>query len=383
MKNLHKKIMLFIFFLIIGLVPLLSLLTMPREQFAFSENENRYLTRFPQFSAANVESTSFMKGFDDWANDRVIGRESFIRLKNRTDRLLGKTEIGGVFITDERMMQVWSGFDEALAGANLTAVNDFAVRHSGVPVYFMLAPTSQEIYRDTLPNSAPIGSQRDFIRYCYDTLGDVNTVDVLPILEENANRYIYYRTDHHWTSLGAYIGYTAAISAMGFTPWSLSNFDVENASNSFLGTLYSKTLDRGITPDTISIYTLSDGDPEVHVTINSGVETEYRNSLYFREFLGVKDKYSVFLGTNAPIIEVESHLRAIERSLLVFKDSYAHSLIPFLAKNYSHITVADMRYINTGYDALFDVDEYDAVLFVYNVITFSEDTNLVKLNAGR
>ena len=366
MKDLHKKITAVLFFAVIILIPVISLLFMPREQVVFSEIENRYLARFPRLSLESYHETEFMKGFEDWANDRVIGRTGWIKLRNRTELLLGRTEIDGVFVTRERLMQRWENPDFERVGKTLDAMNTFAERHNEVPIYFMLAPTSLEIYRVTLPPSAPVNSQRDFIKYCYDYLENISTIDVLPLLEELREHYIYYRTDHHWTSLGAYIAYTAAGPVMGFSPLAMNRFNIEHVSNSFLGTLYSLTLNNRITPDVISIFSLTEGDPH--------------ENLYHKEFLETKDKYSLFLGPNAPVIEITSNLP--ERKLLVFKDSYAHSLIPFLAKNYSKITVADMRLININYRELFDVGDYDAVLFMYNVMTFSEDTSLIKINAG-
>ncbi|MCL2636895.1 MAG: DHHW family protein [Oscillospiraceae bacterium] len=379
MKNLHKIIMIIFFFAVITIIPIVSLITMPREEFAFSENENRYLARFPQFNAETFENTQFMKGFEDWANDRVFGREAWIQLKNNTERLLGKLEIDGVYIAENRMLQAWNEYNAASVNRNLEAVNAFAERHAEVPMYFMLVPTSIEIYRDFLPASAPIGSQREFIKNTYETLSELNHVDALSLMEEHADRYIYYRTDHHWTAEGSYIAYTAAAHALGFTPIELNRFNVENANNSFLGTLHSKTLNNSVTPDIIKLYTLSEGEPEVTMIINDGISETQFDSLYFRDYLETKDKYSVYLSSPVPVVQIESNLGGAGRSLLVIKDSFAHSLVPFLAKNFSSITMVDMRFINQHYSEVFNVSEFDAVLFVYNVITFAEDTHLVKL----
>jgi len=379
MKNLHKIIMIVFFFAVITIIPIVSLITMPREEFAFSENENRYLARLPQLSLANVVDTSFMKGFEDWANDRVFGREGWIKFKNNTERLLGKLETDWVYITDNRMMQTWNDYNETSLSRNLEAINAFTARHNETPVYFMLVPTAIEVYRDTLPVSAPIGSQKDFIKHCYDELPELTPIDLLPLMEEHRDRYIYYRTDHHWASEGAYLAYTAAASVIGFTPLELNRFNAESASTSFRGTLHSRTLNNRITPDIIKIYTLSEGEPEVTVKINDGASVTEYDSLYFREYLEVKDKYSTFLGSQVPIVEISSDIAGSGRSLLIIKDSYAHSLAPFLAKSFSEITMVDMRFINVHYSEIFDVEDFDAVLFVYNVITFSEDTHLMKL----
>jgi hypothetical protein len=165
---------------------------------------------------------------------------------------------------------------------------------------------------------------------------------------------------------------------MGFIPHNLGNFYAENYNN-FLGTLFSKTLNNSITPDVITIYKPLSNAPEITVTIG---ETEY-NSLYFREYLNTKDKYSVFLSINAPVIEIKSELSASNRRLLMFKDSYANCLIPFLTNNFNEITVIDLRFVNQPYSEFLNIEDYDSVLFLYNVMTFSECISIVKLNAGR
>ncbi|MCL2018462.1 MAG: DHHW family protein [Oscillospiraceae bacterium] len=379
MKNFHKIIISVFFFFVIAFIPIISLITMPRERLAFSENENRYLARFPLLSFDRVVDASFMKGFEDWANDRVFGRESWIKLKHASERTIGKLEIGGTYTADNRIMQAWNEYNEASVNRNLAAMNAFAKRHGDVPVYLMIAPSSIEIYRDSLPRSVPVGSQKDFIKYCYDELTELTSVDVLYLMEEFSDGYIYYRTDHHWTSEGAYIAYTALGGAMNFTPLGLNSFDVENASNSFRGTLFSRTLDEKITPDIIKFYTLYDGDPDVLLKVNNGMDVSEHDSLYFREYLEVKDKYSAFLGTQVPVVNIYTDIPGSSKRLLIFKDSYAHSLVPFLTKNFNEITMVDLRFINTRYSDVINVDKYDAVLFIYNAITFSEDTNLIKL----
>lgn len=376
---MHKKLLIVIFAVIIIALPLFSAIFMPNEEFPFSENENRYLAEFPKISLERLTNKSFMEGFDKWVSDMFIERESWIIIKNNSEKLLGKTEINGIYTEEDRMIQSWSDYSKPLTDKSLQALNDFAERHSEVPVYFMLAPTAQEIYSDTLPANAPVKSQKNYIKYCYDALPAVVCIDVTGTLTENRDRYIYYRTDHHWTSLGAYLGYAAAAQKMNYTAVSLGEFNIEHASGNFLGTLYSKTLDLSVTPDVIDFYTLAAGDPEVTLTTVSGEEVNKHDSLYFKEYLKKKDKYSAFLGPNSPVINIKSNLTDNDRKLLVFKDSYAHCLIPFYTKSYSEITVLDMRYINADYQTMINVEDFDQVLFVYNAVTFSEDGNLRKL----
>ncbi len=378
---MHKKILIAVFAFILLFFPLYSLFTLPTEERPFSENENRYLAAFPKISFSKIMDKSFMTGFESWSSDMFAGREIWIQTMNGTEQLLGKKEINDVFISDNMLIQKWDGYNKNSVQKNLDAMNFFGREYSEIPMFIMLAPTSQEIYPEYIPYSAITENQKSFIKYVYEELTLFNSIDVTQTFQEHKERYIFYRTDHHWTSLGAYLAYLSSATKMNFTPIDLSDFNIEHASNSFKGTLFSKTLNNKITPDTIDYYTLSAGDPVVSVEIQNGDKVNTYDTLYFREYLEVKDKYSSFMGSNSPIMNIHSELIGNTKKLLIFKDSYAHCLIPFYTKNYSEITVVDMRYINTDYREFITVSDYDEVLFVYNVITFSEDTNLVKLGS--
>ncbi len=381
MKNkIHKIVLVAAFFLFLLAMPILTFINLPEEDRPFSENENRTLAGFPEISFETYVDKSAMTGFEDWFSDRFFGRESWIKLKNSAERFIGKTEVNGVFTVDDRMMQVWKGFDKEFIDKNLSAVNAFAEKNSDIPVYFMLAPTSQEIYSHLLPECTPVGSQSELNNYCRDNL-ECGYIDIFPTLKSHSEDYIYYRTDHHWTSYGAYLAYAEAARYLGYQATPLSSFNVEHASSDFRGTLYSKTLDDGVTPDIIDYYHHTAGS-DLTLTINDGVSVKDYDSLYFREYLEVKDKYSSFMGTNSPVMTINSEENHNGQSILIFKDSYAHAFIPFLTAHYSKITVLDMRYINMGYTSLVDMEEYDSVLILYNSITFSEDSHIRKLRMG-
>lgn len=387
-ENIYKILLIGLFALISVAVPVATIISsadLPKN--AFSENENRYLEKMPEFNFDTVTDKSFMTKFENFFSDRIVLREQWIGLMNDFDRILGKKEIKGIFTEDGRMMQSWRTSDYSVdsVNKNLAAMEKFAEKYPKMKMYFMLAPNAQEIYSDTLPANCGAADQKLFIKNCYDSLPSITGIDVYSGLLAAKNEYIYYRTDHHWTSYGAYIGYKSAASAMKFTAYSEDKFSIEHASNEFRGTLYSKTLDNSITPDTIDIYTLANNEPQVKVSVyKSGAEPDSTySSLYFREFLDVKDKYSTFLGQNVPRIDIDSEIpqENDKGSLLIIKDSYAHSLIPFLTKNYSHITVLDLRYINSDLSNIgVSLKDYENVLFMYNVITFSQDTNVKKLD---
>ncbi|MDR0198022.1 MAG: hypothetical protein LBI36_07400 [Oscillospiraceae bacterium] len=391
MKNLHKKLLVIIFAAMMFALSAATFVFMPKGASPFSEDENRFLSPFVKPTVTNVfaradkpeyKPKSFMDYFDLWFADRFIMRKNWIVLNNDILAMSGKTEINGVFTRGGRMMQVWRDYDAATTDRVLSAMNGFAERAPDISCYFLLAPTSQEIYGDTLPPNAGAGNQKAFIKYCYESLENIVTVDAYNPLYENRERYIYYRTDHHWTTFGAYLAYYAACEKMGLTPFEPGAFDVEHVSSDFRGTLYSKTLNSKITPDVVSFYNLAQFAPlNITLKVNTGTGIDEYDSLYFREYLDKKDKYAAFLGTNAPITDIFTDLENNEKSLLIFKDSYAHCLIPFLANHYKRITVLDMRYIETDIRYFVDLSEYGQVLFLYNAVTFSEESNLIKLNA--
>jgi len=382
MKNkAHKIFLVSAFFLFLAGMAVLTFINLPKEERPFSENENRYLATFPKISFANYVDKSAMEGFEKWFSDRFYGRENWIKIKNGAERLIGKVEVNGIYTVNDQMMQAWKGYNKELIDKNIKAINKFTEKNSDMPVYFMLAPTSQEIYSHYLPDCTPVGSQTELNNYCRDNL-ECNFIDIFPTMKQNAEEYIYYRTDHHWTSFGAYLAYNEAAKSMGFKATPLSSFNIEHASSDFRGTLYSKTLDDSVTPDVIDFYHFNGENNDIKLIINDGTSEKEYNSLYFREYLGVKDKYSAFMGTNTPVMTVISGDNEDGPSLLVFKDSYAHAFIPFLTNHYSKITVLDMRLINMGYSSFIDINEYDSTLILYNTITFSEDTNVIKLGMG-
>lgn len=370
--------MIVLFAAILVVVPVMTFIMNPSEARPFSENENRYLSAFPKVSFDEFQNEKMQKGIEDWFSDRIWGREMWIKVRNGTERLIGKTDVKGIYTAGGRMMEIWNGGNGTdFIKSNLKAMDNFAKKYPDKPMYFLLAPTSQEVYSELFPQGAPISSQSEMLELCRENLTKVQTINVMPTMKLHANEYIYYRTDHHWTTYGAYLAYYDAAKAMGLKPAELSGFDIEHVSDSFRGTLYSKTLDDSITPDVMDYYHSKDVK-QIKLTIKTSDEVNTYDDIYFREFLDVKDKYSSFLGQNSPFMSIETGSDG--PSLLIFKDSYAHCFIPFLLSHYSKISVFDMRYFNDNISVYAKMKDYDSVMFIYNAITFSEDKNIRKLN---
>ncbi len=374
MKNIKNKITAVMF---MAVLILLSVTTLFSKKESFSELENRTLQKTPQFSFDDWFKRKYMDEFEAWVSDHFTGRAKWIVMKINAELLSGKKEINGIYITDERLIEKTPEPDYEMIDKSVEAINTLAGR-TDTPVYVMIAPTSAGVYTDSIPKNAPQLDQHSIIDYIYRNLAPgVSSIDVYDILNATKEDYIYYRNDHHWTSLGAYYAYSTAISKLGFSSVPFSRYDIEHASSEFLGTYYSKTLYDGLQPDTIDIYTSKDGSSVVSCTVTNAVEKKEYDSIYFRDFLDVKDKYSIYLGQNQSCIKIKTNLQS-DRKILIFKDSYANSFVPFLTQHYNEITVLDMRYINNFRDYA-NPEDYTHILFLYNSTTFSSDDNIRKI----
>ncbi|MBQ5319485.1 MAG: hypothetical protein J6K17_10345 [Oscillospiraceae bacterium] len=367
------------FFGILIAFPIITIFA-PKE--SFSDIENRTLQSMPEASAKTIYDRSYMNKLETYISDHFAGRTDWIKMKTAVETFAGKYERNGIYILDDRLVEKVEEPDYAFIDKSINAINKF-VSDNDVPVYFMLVPTSAEIYRDQLPESAPNANQRELINYVYGALSkNASTIDVYPAMQAEKFNYIYYRTDHHWTTQGAYIAYQTAGKKMGYEPVPREMYDIEHASDSFLGTFYSKALYGGIEKDSIDIYHYNGGSSvkDVLITSEYGKDPASYDSMYFREFLDVKDKYSTFLGTNQPLVTIKTDSEG--GKLLMFKDSYAHCYVPFLTQHYSEITLVDMRYIQMSYKGLLNPEDYDQVMFLYNASSFMTDINLRKLAYG-
>lgn len=356
-----------------------GLATIFSEKESFSETQNRKLADFPKISGKNIYSGKFMSGIEEFLSDHFIWHDSWITAKTSAELLSGKREGNDVYIMKDRLVEKIPEPDMTEVGKSLEGIRKFS-QDNGIAPFVMIVPTQAEIYKNELPPNAPNPDQQKFINDAYSALeGYAVPVDVYSTLSANKDSYIFYRTDHHWTTRGAYLAYLAAAKKMDIMPVTENNYDIEHASDSFKGTFYSKVLYEGITPDSIDLWIPSDSksEPMVEIYSSFGVDPELHQGMYFREFLDVKDKYSTFFGTNQPMITVRTGNKG--GKLLVFKDSYAHCFVPFMTEHFSEITMVDLRYIQMSYKELIDVSEYDKVMFVYNASTFMSDRNLKKL----
>ena len=352
----------------------------------FSEVENRNLEQLPAvdfgtpeklFRDGNFFNGQFMRDFETYTTDQFIGRDAWVDLKARTERALGKKENNNVYFADNDTLI--TRFDQPAADRvteNLNYVNKF-VENVDIPVVFSLIPTQACIWADRLPEGAPNASQTDLMAQAQGAVTGATWADVYTPLMEHKDEDIFYRTDHHWTSLGAYYGYTGLASALGYTPVPLTDYTPTVRSTEFYGTVFSSSGVRWVKPDTITTYVPDDGITVVsHTYDNGGNPVEEPRALYVESFLSVKDKYSMFLGGNQSLGVVTNTNNPDGPKLLIIRDSYADSLVPFLTAHYSEIHLIDPRYYHLSVKDYVAQNGIDQALVLYSVPNFVTDGNL-------
>ena len=338
----------------------------------FSDMENRNLAGKPALTFESVFSGAFESDAESYVTDQFAFRDGWIALKAYAERLLGKRENNGVYICTDTLIERIDAPDEDRLASNLSAVNRFA-ENCTVPVYFTLIPSAAEIWQDKLPSGAPRCDERAVI----DNLSAETTaiyVDTLSALSEHSDESLYYRTDHHWTSLGALYGAQALVDGMGINYSCAADYEPVCVTDAFYGTLYSSSGARYIQPDSIDVYVPSDGITVTHIEGDEKTVT----GLYDEEKLTLKDKYAFFMGGNQPLAVVQTGREG--QKLLLIRDSYADCEIPFLCGAFSEIHVIDLRYYHESLSAYIEDNDIDCVVISYSLRSFISDTNLFFLN---
>ena len=339
----------------------------------FSELENRNLSKPPKLTLETVQNGSFMSDAEDYVSDHLAGRDLWVSIKSWCERLTGKQENNGVYFGSEgTLINRLERPDQTKLDKDMENL-DKLVSNLDVPVHFGLIPSSAQIWSERLPQGAPTADEKAIIDQLYNKTR-ANTVDLFSILEAHKGEDIYYRTDHHWTSLGAYYGYAALMDAMGMQAVSLDSLTPTTVSEDFYGTIFSTSGVRWVAPDSIQTYIPDQGVEVTRYPQGAPIEC----SLYDFEQLEKKDKYSFFLGGVQPLCTIKTE-NADAPKLLLIRDSYSDSLAPFLTQNFSEIHLWDLRYnMNSIQDYVAEHD-IDNVVVLYSIANFVSDKNLFLL----
>ena len=350
----------------------LTILTLVKPKKDFSEKENRNLARMPALSVSALADGSFARDTEKSFADQFIGRNFWISLNLKFRTLMGRKENGGVYLGKKKtLFLVPSRPNEAALARNLEAMNRFAAEYPDVETYVAVIPNASSILTKKLPAHAPVPDQAAQLALIREGVPKARFIDVTGALTEHRDEALFYRTDHHWTSLGAYYAFTAIASEMGIDAPAAEDYEILPVSTTFSGTLAAKS-GKNVSPDTVELFV-----PKTDVEYNvSYVESKEKTAtMYKREALESRDHYAVFFGGNYPRVDIRTTADT-GRRLLLFKDSYANCLMQFLYPYFEEIVMVDPRYYYDSAAPLITQHNITDVLYLYNCDTFVTDTVL-------
>lgn len=346
-----------------------------------SEEENRMLSEKPKLNWGSITNGSFMENYESYLSDQFAGRNGWRGLKVALDRIGGSRKENGVFIgKGNQLMEEITVPKQENLDANLKAIKEFSQSYPDIPMSMILVPDSANVLNDKLPTLATVEDQTQLINQVRKELGDSLTwVDAVSVLNQHKTEKLYYKTDPHWTALGAFYTYQAAAEALDINTEDGSGYVAYPVTDSFNGTLAAKS---GVGLDineTIEIYVPKDADNDV--IVNYVDEQRRTTSLYDSSKLDTRDKYAVYLGGNTSVIDIKT-VSSSDRRLLLVKDSFANSFVPFLTPYFREIVVVDPRYYSGNIQDIMETYRVSDVLFLYSGNTFFQDNSISGVFAG-
>lgn len=350
---------------------LLAVLTLLLPSKTFSVNENRPLAQRPVLSVSNIQTGNIQSGLSDYLSDQFPLRDFWIGANAALKKLSGRKEINGIYLGDDHYyFQKFT--DDSYSATRMVSIfrmMDRFIQQQDIPATVMLVPSPGTVLSSKLPGNAPY-YDADLVFDTADQLLSCPVIDLRSCFESAADdTQLYYRTDHHWTSQGAYLAYEQYCTAQGYSP---GEYALEQVSDKFYGTLHSRVLDRSAEPDVIYAPTALS---EATIIYEDGTA---KDTPYHQDKLTQKDQYAYFFGGNYGTVTIKTRAQTPEK-LLVIKDSFANSFVPFLFGDYSEIIMLDLRYFGGSVEDVIAQNGVTQILFLYETSNLLTDTGILRL----
>lgn len=351
----------------------------------FSVAENRELQKKPKFTGKKWKKGTYQKQYESYLNDQFFLRDGWVRLAVGMQALLGQKDINGVYLGKDGYLlekPVKADFDEEQTEDNVGYLSHFLNEAADIygkeHVSCMMIPSKAQVLTNYLPNFAKVPNQDKTLDSLKSRLSHPKMLlDMSSELQKHQQEYIYYRTDHHWTTLGACYAYAAWAKATGqAVPHEPEYYQREIAFTDFYGTTYNK-VPVNVPADQVELFH-SPGDADIQVVMDEGETTA--DSMYFKKAASEGfNRYNVFFSKNTFQIEVNTKART-GKSLLLIKDSFANCFAPFLTEAYERILMVDYRYGKAPIGRILGQHkEITDVLVLFNTEKFMQNTKLSKL----
>ncbi|HCA04811.1 MAG TPA: hypothetical protein DEO32_02815 [Ruminococcaceae bacterium] len=383
--NENKKLSYVPGLLFVGFIFVMAIWFIFNPKLDYSSSEKRYLQKFPETSFETVSSGKFGKDFETFFADHFPARNMWVGVNAYTALLEGNNGAKDIYNCKNGYLINKPIPDDSGIKKNIGAIVDFknldAVKN--IPMSVVLAPSTGYVCNDVLPFIHNEYKDDQYLADASNTLAQ-NGISFVDLRETFKNAYrqgnqLYYKTDHHWTSRGAYTAYTELCKSLGTVPASESLFTIEQYSG-FYGTTYSSSGFWLTEPDQIEVWNnKSNSAANLHVKIVEATETKESDSVFFYDHLKEDDKYPVFIDGNHAYTEI-TNSKAEKGTLLVIKDSFSHSMAPFLAETYKKVILVDMRYFKAeNVSAVVQREKPEQLLVLYGIDNLANDTDLVWL----
>ena len=330
-------------------------LLLPEED--FSQKEKRNLEEKPAFTLETVLTGTWGEKTESYLADHMPGRDFFVGLNAYFDLLTGRQKTKDIWKDGDSLLEAPVVWDKKAVEKNLRSI-EVLRKKTEKPLDLMLIPSAGFYHNfSQYQDEVMIGKIYDM------ALKTMGTVDLREVLDKNC----FYRTDHHWTSEGAFRAYQAYGNCLRVPV--REEFQKESVSG-FQGSTYSRS-GLWLTPgENVELWT---GSENLKVTIGE----EIRQGVFWRENLRQPDKYTVFLGGNHPLVRIQNPGK--EGKLLVIRDSFSNCLGPFLAESFGEVVLVDLRYDKQPVSELCRKEDFDRILVCYGLHNFMTDQNLVFL----
>ncbi len=366
----------YVFCIIIFAVPVLYLSVKDSE---FSSLEKRNLSQLPIPGVESVFKGDFGKDFETYLNDQMPFRTFFVGVNAYYDLLSGRNGMSGIYSAKDDYLTVTPVKENSTFNNNLKYLGEF-VETADVPSYICTVPSSGYIYDDKLPLNHYEYKDGQIISKIEDSLGSIENVRVVNITDTfkqlKNDEQLYYKTDHHWTSQGAYECYKLLGESMNFTPTPKESFNIESCGG-FYGTNYSKSGLWLKPSESIELWVNEKRQKNsLRVCVFEGEDVTFSDDCFFRDNLKTNDQYTAFLDGNHGIVTISNKNAQTDKKLLVLRDSYSHCLAPFLADNYSLVTLVDIRYYFKPVSDLVKEQDIDEILIIYSIDSIVNSTDI-------
>lgn len=344
-------------------------LLLPKQE--YSEKEKKFLATAPALTAENWFSGDYGTEAEDYLAQHIPARDVFVGLASYYDLLSGRQGTKEIYLAaGKRLVESPAQWDDTRVQSNLQRIESFAEKNQR-KVDLMIVPSAGFAARDTLLHSGNAYRDDEIIRDIYALSGENTTCrDITDVMNDAS---LYYRTDHHWTSLGAYQTYRAYMEMLGREAMPEDAFTKQTVEG-FYGTTYSRSGLWLIPAEPLELW-----QSKTALSVQTDAE-EPHLGVFYTQRLQEMDKYTVFLDGNQSLVRIENPEKQGSGKLLVIRDSYANCLGGFLAESYETVVMVDLRYYKKSVSDLLAQEDFTDVLVCYSIKNFMTDKNLVFLS---